>query len=295
VIGVFDSGFGGLSVWREIDRLMPDEPIVYLADQARVPYGSRSLREVRDLTAGAADWLLERGCDVVVLACNTASAAALRPLRALHPDRQFVGMEPAVKPAASLTRTGTIGVLATQATFQGELFAEVVARFAAGVRVLRQPCAGWVELVEAGCAPAADEPACAREARARVADCILPLLDAGADALVLGCTHFPFLIPYLEAAVADWRAARGSDRRVEIIDPGPAVARQARRVRLALPGRPCGGQAAAREFWTTGDAERFDALARRLAPELGRAQARRLDPDRLEAAAGARSPALSHL
>ncbi len=266
---------------------MPDEPILYLADQARVPYGSRALGEVRDLTAGAAGWLLERGCDVVVLACNTASAAALRHLRALHPDRSFVGMEPAVKPAASLTRTGAIGVLATQATFQSELFADVVARFASGVRVIRQPCAGWVELVEAGCA---GEPACAQEARDRVARCIVPLLDAGADTLVLGCTHFPFLIPYMDAAVAAWRTARDSDRRIEIIDPGPAVARQALRVRQALAGRPAWGGEAAREFWTTGDAARFDALARRLAPELGQAVARHLDPANLGAAAGAWSP-----
>jgi len=309
VIGVFDSGLGGLSVLREIVRLMPEEPFIYLADQAHVPYGLRSLPEVRALTLRATGWLIERGCNPIVVACNTASAAALRALRERYPDRRFVGMEPAVKPAAAQTRTGTIGVLATPATFQGELFASVVTRFAAGVRVIEQTCPGWVEMVETGLAPANPRlsESDRRAGRRRVARYVRPLLEAGVDTLVLGCTHFPFLAPWIEDVAAEWKrqpvggAARLAAAR--LIDPSPAVARQTLRVRdiIASEVQQSADRAfiaaidhageRRREFWTTGDPDTFNAIMRTLLPDWQAETCRHLalterepadcDPDRV--------------
>lgn len=289
MIGVFDSGLGGLSVLREIVRLMPEEPFIYLADQAHVPYGSRSLLEVRQLTLRAVGWLIEQECNPIVVACNTASAAALRVLRDLHPHRRFVGMEPAVKPAAAQTRTGTIGVLATPATFQGELFASVVTRFAAEVRVIEQTCPGWVEMVETGLIPA--NPRLSdldRQAgRRRVARYVEPLLEAGVDALVLGCTHFPFLSAWIEDTTAAWKE-RHSEAAVRLIDPGPAVARQTLRVRdiIASEAQQSADRASnvtsrhagerRREFWTTGNPDTFNAIMGMLLPEWQGEPRRRL-------------------
>ena len=213
-IGVFDSGVGGLSVWREIARQLPHERTLYLADQAHVPYGSRQLAEVRELSAGITRFLLDHGVKIVVIACNTASAAALHYLRRAFPHVPFVGMEPAVKPAVERTHNGVVGVIATQATFQGELFASLVARYAAGVRVLTQVCPGLVEAVEAG---RLDTP----ETEARLRQALTPLIEGGVDQLVLGCTHYPFLRPAIERVVGT---------NVAVIDPAPAIARQTGRV-----------------------------------------------------------------
>ncbi len=258
MIGVFDSGVGGLSVWREIVRLMPGEPALYLADQAHVPYGSRTLDDVRRLTERHVAWLIRSGCDMVVIACNTASAAALRHVRGVFPHIPFVGMEPAVKPAASQTRTGVIGVLATQATFHSELFASVVTRHAAGVKVIEQPCPGWVELVESG------EFGAAPAGHPLVDRYVMPLLDAGADTLVLGCTHFPFLAAAIRNTIERWQAGQAIKREVELVDPSMAVARQAMRVRDQYGLAAAATGVPQRQFWTTGDAERFSAVARRL-------------------------------
>ena len=213
-IGLFDSGVGGLSVWREIVRQLPLESTLYVADQAHVPYGSRKLSEVRELSEGVVRFLLGQGATLVVVACNTASAAALHYLRHTFPNVPFVGMEPAVKPAAEQTHNGVVGVIATPATFQGELFASLVKRYAQGVQVLTQVCPGLVEAVEAGMV---DTP----ETEALLRQYLTPLVEAGADQLVLGCTHYPFLRPTIERVVG---------ARVTIIDPAPAVARQAGRV-----------------------------------------------------------------
>jgi len=194
------------------------------------------------MSAQISGWLLDRGASTIAIACNTASAAALHSLRAVHPDMRFVGMEPAVKPAALATSTGVIGVLATAATFQGELFASVVQRHADGLTILTRACPRWVELVELG---TIDGP----EVERQVELCLAPLLDAGVDALVLGCTHFPFLIP-----VIDRIAGPG----VAIVDPAPAVARQVKRVAGASSGS---GQLL---LATSGDPTRFELLAERL-------------------------------
>jgi glutamate racemase len=220
MIGVFDSGVGGLGVLAHIRRELPGADLLYLADQARAPYGTRSLDEVATISEQVTEWLLEEGATTIVIACNTASAAALNRVRAAHPDVPFVGMEPAVKPAALVTRSGVIGVLATAATFQGELFASVVSRHATGVEVLTAACPRWVELVEAGYV-AGDE---VEEA---VGACLSPVLSGGADVLVMGCTHFPFLGEVV-AAIA------GPD--VVILDPAPAVAQQVARVHRARGG-----------------------------------------------------------
>ena len=212
-IGVFDSGVGGLSVWREVVKLLPNEHIVYLADQAHIPYGPRSLEEVQGFAEGIMRFLQGIGVKIVVVACNTASAAALSYLRSRF-DIPIVGMEPAVKPAALHTHTGKVGVIATPATFQGEPYARLLARYAQGVEVLAQTCPGLVEQVERG---KLDGP----ETLALLHRFLAPMVEAGVDQLVLGCTHYPFLRRAIEEIV-------GPD--VEVIDPAPAVARQVGRV-----------------------------------------------------------------
>jgi glutamate racemase len=246
VIGIFDSGVGGLSVLREIRRLLPAADLAYLADQARAPYGERSLKEVRSFAEGITDHLISLGSLPVVVACNTASAAALRHLRARRPDRPFVGMEPAVKPAATLTASGIIGVLATQATFQGELFADLVARYGEGVEVLTRACPGVAARVE----EAPDDPATAD----LLAGFALPLVEQGADVIVLGCTHYSFLADSLAARVGP---------RVAIIDPAEAVARQVARVATDA-GTQIG--AGVTSYLTTGEPGR---LAEQVAALLG--------------------------
>lgn len=214
MIGVFDSGVGGMGVLEEIRRALPHADLVYFADQGYAPYGQRSLEELRRRVEVVTDVLTERGCRMVTIACNTASAAALHHLRATRGSVLFVGMEPAVKPAAAATITGRVGVVATAATFQGTLFSSVVDRFASGVDVVTAACPSWVDLVEKG---ELDGPRTERAVR----DCLDPLLDADVDVVVLACTHYPALGPVL-------RRVLGPD--VTIIDPAPAVAAQTARL-----------------------------------------------------------------
>jgi glutamate racemase len=240
-IGVFDSGVGGLSVVRELLVQLPGHPIVYVADQANAPYGQRTLAEIRTLAHGTTRFLLLQGACVIVIACNTASAAALHWLRRELPAVPFVGMEPAVKPATERTRTRHVGVIATAATFQGELFASLIDRFGGDVTVHTRVCPELVPLVEAG-------ELDSEHARVTVSACISPLLTGDIDELVLGCTHYPFLRPLIEELTGP---------NVEIIDPAPAVARQAARVlarqeRLSAPDR-----ISQHTFYSTGDPVRF--------------------------------------
>ena len=216
-LGVFDSGIGGLSVLRAICSQLPNENILYLADQGRVPYGPRPIEEVRRFSEEMTQALLDRGAKAIVVACNTASAAALKHLRAIHPEIPIVGMEPAVKPAAETTQTGVVGVLATPATFQGALYASVVERFAQDVRVLQHAPLGLVEQIEAGEFEAPETLRILREA-------LEPMLAEGIDTIVLGCTHYPFVIPQIEQIA-------GSG--VRVIDPSPAIAAQTARVLAA--------------------------------------------------------------
>jgi glutamate racemase len=256
---VFDSGLGGLSILREIRRQLPAEDVLYVADQAHVPYGPRPLGEVRRFSEGITRFLLEQQARLIVVACNTASAAALKHLRATFPGVPFVGMEPAVKPAAQSTQTRAVGVLATPATFQGELFASVVERFAAGVRVFEQTIPGLVERIEAG---ELDRPA-TRELLQRA---VGPLLERGIDTLVLACTHYPFVIPLLTEI-----AGPG----VQIIDPSPAIARQAARLSAAsASGADRSGDVA---FFTTGDPELFSRMSEALIGLKGEVRQARWD------------------
>ncbi len=213
-IGVFDSGIGGLSILEAIHTELPQENLLYFADQARVPYGPRTLAEVRQFSEEITQYLLDHGAKIIVVACNTASAAALRYLREQFPDVAFVGMEPAIKPAVKASKNGIIGVLATQATFQGELFANLVDRYAQGVEIIPRVCTSWVRVVEAG---QANTATAVQEVRRHLG----PVLARGADTLVLGCTHYPFLKDAINTV---------TDGTVAIIDPAPAIARQTRRV-----------------------------------------------------------------
>lgn len=250
-IGIFDSGIGGISVMARIREHLPGNPIVYLADQGNSPYGSKTLDQVRIHSRDATRTLLGRGADVIVIACNTASAAALQELRQEFGDVPFVGMEPAVKPAAAGSVTRTIGVLATEATFQGELYANVVDRHAQDVNVVEQACPGLAALVESG---QIDDEA----AEAVVRSFVEPLVEQGADAIVLGCTHYALLTPLIETIA-------GAE--VEIIDPAEAIARQVGRV-LEEMGLVADGVTEDITYITTGDMEAFDVQLQWLASRL---------------------------
>jgi len=239
-IGVFDSGVGGLSVLREIRARLPRESLLYVADSAHVPYGNKSPEFIIARSRALGRFLLDHGAKALVIACNTATAAAAPILRAAWPDVPIIGMEPAVKPAVAATRRGLVGVLATVGTIHSARFAALLDHFARDVRVVMQPAPGLAEAVEAG---ALDTPA----TRALVERHVRPLLDAGVDTIVLGCTHYPFLKPLI-AELA------GPD--IALIDTGAAVARQLER-RLAEKALLAPAAAAAASppvtFWTTGD------------------------------------------
>lgn len=247
-IGVFDSGVGGLSVLREIRAQLPSESTIFFADQGHVPYGPRPLAEVRNFSEAITRFLLAQGAKLIVVACNTASAAALRHLRRTFPETPFVGMEPAVKPAAETTQSGVVGVLATPATFQGELYASVLERFAAGVTILQDTCPGLVTQIEQG---ELDTPA----TRAILERALSPMLARQIDRVVLGCTHYPFVIPLIEEIV-------GGD--VRVIDPAPAVARQVGRVLRARGLQNTESALGRVQCFTSGD----PAKLRRLLPRL---------------------------
>ncbi len=220
-IGVLDSGFGGLSILHELQKLLPHEDFIFFADQGHVPYGEKSLAQVQAYVEGITRFFLSADehltlspVKLIVIACNTASAAALHHSREMFPFIQFVGMEPAVKPAAQHTQTGHIGVLATRATFQGELYASLIDRFARNIEVHTRACPDFVMLVERG-GPYDDSD------YRLVRQQLTPLVEANIDQIVLGCTHFPFLTPLIQAAVGP---------SVQIVDPSPAVANQTHRV-----------------------------------------------------------------
>ena len=248
-IGVFDSGVGGLSVWREIVRALPNEDTIYFADQAHVPYGPRDEAEIRGYCDVITRNLLGRGCKAVVVACNTASAAALKYLRETFPGVPTIGMEPAVKPAAALTRTGVVGILATPATFQGRLFKATAGRHAAGINLVNQVCAGLAEHVETGHLDGPDTEALLR-------GYLAPVLAAGADTIVLACTHYPFVIEPI-------RRIAGPE--VTVIDPAPAIARHLGTVLQEMGLLRQAPRQGRHAFITTGEPGRFADALRRLA------------------------------
>ncbi len=279
-LGVFDSGIGGLSVLREITRILPHEDIVYYADSGNCPYGTRPPAEIQALSERVATFLLscelrvtscelenpksetknsefetqnsklktQNLCKALVVACNTASTVAVGHLRQKWPEVPIVGMVPAVKPAASLTKSGIIAVLATEATSHASALLNVIDRFANNIEVLTIAPPGLVELIEAG---EIDTP----ETEALLRQYLAPVVAEGADALVLGCTHFPFLRPLLAKIVGD---------KMQLIDSGEAVARQTRRVleqaNLLNPQTKTGGIS----FYTSGDPTKVGPVIARL-------------------------------
>lgn len=213
MIGIFDSGVGGLSVFREIRKVLPDEKYIYYSDNAHCPYGEKSKEYIIDRARKITGFLLEKGADIIVVACNTATASAISSLREEF-SIKFIGMEPAVKPAAASTRTGVVGVLATAGTLKAEKYIKTRGKFSEGVKIAEHIGQGFVELVEKGKTNGPDADEIIRKS-------ILPLIEEGADKIVLGCTHYPFL----KDTILKVASELAPDRSIEVIDPAPAVAR----------------------------------------------------------------------
>jgi len=257
-IGIFDSGVGGLSVLRAIRQQMPEEAAIYFGDQGHIPYGPRPMEQIRNFSEAITKFLLAHNAKIIVVACNTASAAALSDLREKFSDVQFIGMEPAVKPAAEYTHTGRVGVLATPATFQGALYASVVERFAQGVELYQNTCPGLVQQIEQG-------NLSGEETRRILEGALLPMLEKNIDTVVLGCTHYPFVIPLIQQILGD---AEG----VRVIDPAPAIAKQTMRLLEARQLRKKTGAKGDLEFYTSGAPEELKKLLPLLLGESGAIQ-----------------------
>ena len=242
MIGIYDSGLGGLSVLKELIALPSEGDYLYFADSRHCPYGLKSHRFIRTRANAVAKFLQEGGADMIVVACNTATAAAISTLRARYPI-PFVGMEPAIKPAILNTKTGVIGVLATAVTFTGELYHKTLSQYASAqgdVKVIEQVGYGLVEAVESG-------DLHSEETIALLHKYIDPMIEAGADHIVLGCTHYPFLTGEIEKITAG---------RATVVNPAPAVARQAAKVYCDTPRKRGKWQ-----FFTSGE---FSPQAREL-------------------------------
>ena len=243
-IGVFDSGVGGLSVLRHIRHALPNEHLIYVADSGHVPYGDKTPSYIEQRSLALAGFLIEQGADAIVIACNTATAAAAASLRSQF-NIPIIGMEPAVKPAVAATKTGVVGVLATVGTLASARFAALLERYAGEVEIITQGCPGLVEQVERG-------ELSGTATRELIARYTPPLLARGADTLILGCTHYPFLASLITEVVGD---------NITLVDTGGAVARQLySRIQAELPARKISvrpelveGWADA-QFWTSGDA-----------------------------------------
>ena len=249
MIGIFDSGVGGLSVWREIHRLMPGESCLYLSDGAFCPYGPKDPALIRERAAKISAYLIGRGAVIIVVACNTATAAAISSLREKF-DIPFVGMDPAIKPAALHSKSGVVGVLATAGTFRGPLYLDTLARFAGDVRVVEQVGEELVEAIERG---VFDSP----EIDDLLHRHIDGMINAGADHIVLGCTHYPFL----EKAI---RRIAGPE--IVIVNPAPAVAAQTMRVLSQMREIFCGNGESL--FCSTGDMTILKMLVHSEIPDL---------------------------
>ncbi|GAB1232661.1 glutamate racemase [Ferrigenium sp. UT4] len=237
-IGVFDSGVGGLSVLQHIRAALPDAHLVYIADSGHVPYGDKSPAYIEARSLALTQFLVGLSAEAVVIACNTATAAAAHSLRVRFNRLPIVAMEPAVKPAVAATKTGVVGVLATVGTLESARFAALLEKYAGNAKIVTQGCPGLVEAVERGDLHSI-------ETRRLVERYTAPLLKAGADTLILGCTHYPFLAPLIREVVGDG---------ITLIDTGAAVARELkRRVDGELPPRVAQGGIGGETFFTSGD------------------------------------------
>lgn len=248
VIGIFDSGVGGLSVLREIHSMLPAQPLYFIADQAHVPYGKREMSEIQDFSFAITDYFSSMGVKMIVVACNTASAAALKDLRKEYPGLTFVGMEPAVKPATQTSHNGIVGVLATPATFQGRLYNTLVEKFAKDVKILTHTCPGLVEAIESG-------ELSNQSTRLILQQALLPMIEKGADTIVLGCTHFPFVVPTIKDIVG---------LNVNVIDPSPAIAKRVSSLLNELDLLKRSSQNSDITYGTTGESEKFKNTIRSL-------------------------------
>lgn len=211
-IGLFDSGIGGTSIWKEIHQLLPIENTIYLADSKNAPYGAKSKDEIIDLSFKNTEFLLEKNCKIIVVACNTATTNAIKELRAKY-DVPFIGIEPAIKPAANHSKTNTIGILATKGTLNSELFHEKVKNYS-NIHIIEQIGHGLVQLIENG---EIDTP----EMELLLKSYLTPMINQNIDYLVLGCSHYPYLIPQIKKIIPST---------IEIIDSGEAVARQTKNI-----------------------------------------------------------------
>lgn len=246
-IGVFDSGVGGISVLKHIHALLPHEDLLYVADSANAPYGKKTPEFIRERAFALSDFLISQGVKALVVACNTATAAAISAMRERY-SIPIIGMEPAVKPAAAATKTGVIGVLATVGTLKSAQFAALLDTYGQNVKVVTEGCPGLVECIERG---ELESP----ETRSLLERYIKPLIDAGADTMVLGCTHYPFVKPLIQEIAGP---------EVTLVDTGNAVARQLQ-TRLAdkglLSGRTEEGKIG---FWTNSPASDAGQVVMRL-------------------------------
>ena len=269
-IGIFDSGVGGLSVFRRIRADLPHENLLYVADSGHAPYGNKPAEFIVRRSVALTEFLLDQGAKAVVVACNTATAAAIARLRA-HFQVPIIGIEPAVKPAVAETRSGVVGILATGNTVRSDKFADLLDRHGHRARVLVQPCPGLADCVEHG-------ELSGPRPRALLERYLHPLLSAGVDTLVLGCTHYPFLMPLIQRLA-------GPD--VAILDPSPAVAQQLRR-RLEAVGLLADGRAPGTEdYFTSGIPERTAQVMKRL---LAHPVALQILPERFLRGEGFHSP-----
>lgn len=212
-IGIFDSGVGGLTVWKEVHNLLPEESYIYLADSKNAPYGDKSTPEIIALSTKNVDFLISKGCKLIVVACNTATTNAIKLLRQTY-EIPFIGIEPAIKPAALKTSTGSVGVLATKGTLASSLFQKTSKDYGKKIHILEKEGKGLVPLIEAGHIDG-------KETEELLNSYIQPMLKANIDSLVLGCTHYPLLIPLLRKILPE---------NVEIVDCGRAVAKQTKAV-----------------------------------------------------------------
>lgn len=212
-IGVFDSGVGGTSIWKELHKVLPFENTLYLADSKNAPYGEKSEQEIIDLSSKNTEWLLQHHCKLIVVACNTATTNAIAHLRASY-DVPFIGIEPAIKPAALKSQSKTIGILATKGTLSSSLFHNTSKNFSDGIQVIEQDGEGLVPLIESG-------RASSDEVEKLLEKYLKPMIAKGIDYLVLGCTHYPYLVPTIRKILPN---------HVQIIDSGEAVAKQTKNI-----------------------------------------------------------------
>lgn len=212
-IGIFDSGIGGTSIWKEIQKMLPYESCIYLADSKHAPYGEKSKNEIIDLSVKNTEYLLQKGCKIVVVACNTATTIAIQYLRDNY-DIPFIGIEPAIKPASLKSQTKVIGILATKGTLSSDLFQETSSLYAQGIKVIEKEGKGIVQLIESGALQSS-------KMTELLNDYLNPMIEENIDHLVLGCSHYPYLIPLLKEMLP---------HSVKIIDSGMAVAKQTKAI-----------------------------------------------------------------